>query len=350
MVERMRGKVRSVEDENRIEKNKIFAKLIDPELEQHLMQLKQREWDLLHRMKNEELTVPELHEIQTDMQPQSFLHHITFEADKAEILQPNNQLLANQRSTQLVKHMAESHTRSIESSQSLVQGRRFGFGGNFRLSTMGIFRDSRQQKLKGAVKDAIRKQRPSLISLTEKTSAPSNRKSDRQSQAKLSSRAKDDFDKSLIEKNTAKIIYLEDNQKEAQIDGSKKCRPHPNTREQEISKAFSRTCIQEEKVVDLPAFAKVKDSKLQLVNYPLNCGLCKAMGQYLINSSWRINLSYILLHLHLDNNRITDSDFANILKGVCVQQQLSSLTYSRNEFGKNSIDQLSELINIQNKT
>ena len=63
----MRGKVRSVEDENRIEKNKIFAKLIDPELEQHLMQLKQREWDLLHRMKNEELTVPELHEIQTDM-------------------------------------------------------------------------------------------------------------------------------------------------------------------------------------------------------------------------------------------------------------------------------------------
>ena len=38
-VERIRGKRRQLENEQRIEQNKIFAKLIDPELEQYLREM-----------------------------------------------------------------------------------------------------------------------------------------------------------------------------------------------------------------------------------------------------------------------------------------------------------------------
>ena len=41
------------------------------------------------------------------------------------------------------------------------------------------------------------------------------------------------------------------------------------------------------------------------------------MGQYLSDSNWRLNLSFMLLELHLDENGIHDDDFANIIEGLC---------------------------------
>ena len=64
------------------------------------------------------------------------------------------------------------------------------------------------------------------------------------------------------------------------------------------------------------------------------------MSQYLINSNWRLDLSYLLQELHLDENGITDADFATILDGLCVQQQLKVLVYRRNGFGIESVKRL----------
>ena len=49
---------------------------------------------MLYKMKNNELTAAQMDEIQNTMQPENFLHHIKFDADKAEILEPQNELLA----------------------------------------------------------------------------------------------------------------------------------------------------------------------------------------------------------------------------------------------------------------
>ena len=69
---------------------------------------------------------------------------------------------------------------------------------------------------------------------------------------------------------------------------------------------------------DLPIFTRIKDNKLTLSGYTLNSGLCKALGIYLGESNWRIDKSFLLKELVLDNNSISDEDFAEILSGVCI--------------------------------
>ena len=41
------------------------------------------------------------------MQPHSNLHHITFDADKSEILQPYSELLASVKGTQTIKNIVD---------------------------------------------------------------------------------------------------------------------------------------------------------------------------------------------------------------------------------------------------
>ena len=43
-VERIRGKKRSIHDEIKVEQNKTFAKLIDPELEQQVRDIQEKQW------------------------------------------------------------------------------------------------------------------------------------------------------------------------------------------------------------------------------------------------------------------------------------------------------------------
>ena len=85
-----------------------------------------------------------------------------------------------------------------------------------------------------------------------------------------------------------------------------------------INNEYSKLCIKEENVQDLPIFAKIKDNELSLTNYRLNSGVCRALGVYLAESNWRIDKSYLLKELVLDNNDITDEDFAEILAGVSI--------------------------------
>ena len=70
---------------------------------------------------------------------------------------------------------------------------------------------------------------------------------------------------------------------------------------------------------DLPIFTHIKDNSLHLTGYLLNPGLCKGLGVYLAESNWRLDKSYLLKELVLDNNNISDEGFAEILAGLCVQ-------------------------------
>ena len=69
---------------------------------------------------------------------------------------------------------------------------------------------------------------------------------------------------------------------------------------------------------DLPIFTRIRNNVLTLTGYALNSGICKALGTYLAESNWRIDKSYLLKELVLDNNGISDHDFAEILHGLSV--------------------------------
>ena len=91
-----------------------------------------------------------------------------------------------------------------------------------------------------------------------------------------------------------------------------------NDRDVLINNLYSELCIKKENVQDLPIFARIKQNTLTLTGYNLNSGVCKALGAYLAESNWRIDKSYILKELVLDNNDISDNDFAQILAGISV--------------------------------
>lgn len=91
---------------------------------------------------------------------------------------------------------------------------------------------------------------------------------------------------------------------------------------------------------DLPIFSRILNNELSLSEYVINSGICKALGVYFAESNWRIDRSYLLKSLVLDNNNIADVDFAQILSGLQVQGKLQKITYARNNFGLNSSHQL----------
>lgn len=104
-----------------------------------------------------------------------------------------------------------------------------------------------------------------------------------------------------------------------------------------------------EKVSQVPIFARVANRQLVLANYPLNSGICLAMGTYLQLSVRRVNQSFILKRLVLENNNLHDEDFANMLAGLKHQKKLEALVFSSNEFGQASVKQLEELLLMQPK-
>jgi len=69
----------------------------------------------------------------------------------------------------------------------------------------------------------------------------------------------------------------------------------------------------------LPIFSRIKNNELQLSSYPLNSGVCKAFGTYLAESNWRIDKSFLLKELLMDNNNLSDVDFAEIMAGISIQ-------------------------------
>ena len=88
----------------------------------------------------------------------------------------------------------------------------------------------------------------------------------------------------------------------------------------------------------------MKNNELSLTGYYLNSGVCKAAGIYLAESNWRINRKFLIKELVLDNNKINDQDFAEIMSGLAIQAQLSKLTYARNAFGMESVHKLATLV------
>ena len=78
------------------------------------------------------------------------------------------------------------------------------------------------------------------------------------------------------------------------------------------------------------------DGTLSLTGYKLNTGLCTALGNFLGKNIHSDN-PYIVRSLILDDNGISDDDFANILRGICQQGYLRILCYSHNEFGPLSL-------------
>ena len=88
------------------------------------------------------------------------------------------------------------------------------------------------------------------------------------------------------------------------------------TRDQHINRLYSHDCIVNEKVRDLPFFSKIIDRELKLIGYKLNTGICKAARLFFVRSNWRLNMAQLIQELHLDDNNLTDADFATLLDGI----------------------------------
>ena len=141
-------------------------------------------------------------------------------------------------------------------------------------------------------------------------------------------------------------VFQEDKVKDSYYISLRDQGHHTMNRDQQISRIFSNDCINGQQVPDMPFFSKIRDKKLALISYKLNPGLCKAASKFFIECNWRLSASCQIQELHLEDNNISDVDFANILKGLKDQRSLKSLIYSRNQFGEASVEELSKLIGI----
>jgi hypothetical protein len=74
-----------------------------------------------------------------------------------------------------------------------------------------------------------------------------------------------------------------------------------------------------EKVVPLPLVNKIYEGVLNLDDYKLNFGLCKALGNVLDD------LGDSIYKIDLRNNGIEDSDFAEIVKGALKNPHIKAL-------------------------
>ena len=87
-----------------------------------------------------------------------------------------------------------------------------------------------------------------------------------------------------------------------------------------------------EKVVPLPIINKIFEGVLYLDDYKLNFGLCKALGNVLDD------LGDSIYKLDLRNNGITDSDFAEVIKGALQNPHIKSICLRNNEFKDESLE------------
>lgn len=70
-----------------------------------------------------------------------------------------------------------------------------------------------------------------------------------------------------------------------------------------------------------------QDGLLCLTGYALNPGVCKALGSFLEKNTAKYS-PYLVKALVLADNRMSDSDFANILNGLLKQQNTQHICYS----------------------
>jgi hypothetical protein len=61
-----------------------------------------------------------------------------------------------------------------------------------------------------------------------------------------------------------------------------------------------------------------EDGTLSLTGYKVNAGICDALGDFLGKNTHSTS-PFIVRNLVLDDNGISDKDFANILKGIRQQ-------------------------------
>ena len=100
-------------------------------------------------------------------------------------------------------------------------------------------------------------------------------------------------------------------------------------------------------VIGLPTMTHIsEDGTLSLTGYKVNSGLCSALGDFLGKNTHQTS-PFVVRNLILDDNGISDSDFANILRGIRQQGKLLSFSYSQNEFGPLSLEQLKLIVESQ---
>jgi len=90
---------------------------------------------------------------------------------------------------------------------------------------------------------------------------------------------------------------------------------HGITNDTLINNSFGKACLKQS-VVGLPVFARISNRTLVLANYALTHGVCQALGTYLHQSVRRLNQSFVLKRIVLDQNNLSDADFAALLSGL----------------------------------
>jgi hypothetical protein len=96
-----------------------------------------------------------------------------------------------------------------------------------------------------------------------------------------------------------------------------------------------------EKVLPLPIISKISEGVLSLDDYKLNFGLCKALANVFDD------LEDSIFKIDLRNNGITDSDFAEIIRGAIKNPHIKSLSLRNNEFREESLKELLKYFSLK---
>ncbi len=96
-----------------------------------------------------------------------------------------------------------------------------------------------------------------------------------------------------------------------------------------------------EKVLPLPIISKISEGVLSLDDYKLNFGLCKALSNVLDD------LDDSIFKIDLRNNGITDSDFAEVIRGAIKNPHIKSLSIRNNEFRELSLQELLKYFSLK---
>jgi hypothetical protein len=96
-----------------------------------------------------------------------------------------------------------------------------------------------------------------------------------------------------------------------------------------------------EKVLPLPIISKISEGVLSLDDYKLNFGLCKALANVLDD------LDDSIFKIDLRNNGITDSDFAEILRGAIKNPYIKCLSLRNNELREESLKELLKYFSLK---
>lgn len=96
-----------------------------------------------------------------------------------------------------------------------------------------------------------------------------------------------------------------------------------------------------EKVLPLPIISKIRQGVLSLGDYKLNFGLCKALSNVLDD------LDDSIFKIDLRNNGITDSDFAEIIRGAIKNPHIKCLSIRNNEFRELSLQELLKYFSLK---